>query len=790
MTGLALPSFADSNAVAGIHGTRDVVICDQGQSVAVVVVSPSAGPWEKKGALDLVKYIELMSGAKVELATNATAIQTALQSQGPLLLVGEEALKADTSLRGRLAKVSKANPILRADAIVIKHDGKRVYLAGTNDESHYYAVAELLRRWGCRWYTQTEFGECIPTHSQLVVGDLDYAYGAPFEIRKYWLSWNGDSTGQADFMHRNMMNQESVPCGHCLAGYTKDIAPGDDIFKVPVSEPSTAEHVAKQLVPAFARGERIMLGMEDGLYVSDSPRDRELMKLQYDKYMMQSSMTDAFMEFYNNVAEILMKLYPQSNSKIGFLVYSNITLPPVRKILAKKPLVGYLAPIDIDPIHGMDDTQAPQEQEYRDIMYAWAKVMEGRLAIYDYDQGMLVWRDIPNPAIETIRQDVRHYRKAGILGVDTESRGAIATTFVNLYIRGRLYWNPDEDVDALLADFYTNFYGVAAEPMAAYWNAIFKAWKETLVTEHEYFVAPAIYTPALLDQLRKHLAEAEAKVKPLATKADTTRNDKLVLDRMRFTRLGFEVLENYMAMVRAAASDVDYRAAAVAGDKGLVARETLTAMNGIFTTYKNIGEGGPAWWPGEVSQYRDLLQFTAGTNGNLIAKLPLEWAFHRDPSNQGIKENWAGQPADLSYWTEKGKEYTLETRKDYPTNQWELLRTDLYIQAQGVRHPDQQSYTGYGWYQTTVNLKPEQVQGKIHLMFPGLFNDCWLYVNGVEIGQRKLVNPLWWMNDYHFEWNVDLTGKLKPGENRIALRIYNPHHFGGMFRRPFLYQAP
>jgi len=37
---------------------------------------------------------------------------------------------------------------------------------------------------------------------------------------------------------------------------------------------------------------------------------------------------------------------------------------------------------------------------------------------------------------------------------------------------------------------------------------------------------------------------------------------------------------------------------------------------------------------------------------------------------------------------------------------------------------------------------------------------------------------------------VDLTGKLKPGENLIALRIDNPHHFGGMFRRPFLYRAP
>ena len=781
--------FAESVAVAGKTGSADLVICDQGKSEAVVVVSPSAGEWEKKAAADLRRYVEMMSGATVGLADTAETIPTALAGKKPLLIVGQEALKADASLKERLAKAAKPNPVLRADAIVLKRDGNRVLLAGSNDESHYYAAAELLRRWGCRWYMQTDFGECIPAHARLTVGELDYAYGTPFEIRKYWLSWIGDTTGQAEFMHRNMMNTEAVPSGHCLAQYTKDIAPGGDVFKVPVSEPATAQHVARQLAAAYAKGGRIMLGMEDGRYSSDSPRDKELMNLQYDKYMMTPSMTDAFMAFYNGVADILMKQYPTSQAKIGFLAYSNMTLPPVRPTLAKKPLVAYLAPIDIDPIHGMDDPKSPPRQEYREIMYKWAKVMEGRLAIYDYDQGMLVWRDIPNPSIECIRQDVKHYREAGILGVDTESRGAVATTFINLYIRARLYWNPNEDVDALIAEFYPAFYGPAAEPMAAYWNAIFKAWKDSICTEHEYFVAPAIYTPELIDTLRKQLALAEEKVKPLAAKSNPTRNEKLLLERMRFTRLGFGIIENYLAMVRAAASEVDYRAGLAAGEKGLATREELTAMNGIFTTYKKIGESGSAWWPGEVQQYRELLEYTEGKKGALLAKLPLEWAFRRDPGDAGVKEGWAGKKADLTYWNEKGKQYTLETRKDYPADKWEVLRTDLYIQAQGVRSPDSQSYTGHGWYQTVADLKGEQAGGSVHLMFPGLFNECWLYLNGAEVAHRDWKNPLWWLNDYRFEWDVDLTGKLKAGENVIALRIHNPHHFGGMFRRPFLYRA-
>ena len=125
-------------------------------------------------------------------------------------------------------------------------------------------------------------------------------------------------------------------------------------------------------------------------------------------------------------------------------------------------------------------------------------------------------------------------------------------------------------------------------------------------------------------------------------------------------------------------------------------------------------------------------------------------------------------------------------RLDYP-DAWEVLRTDIYLQGQGVRHPDEQSYTGHFWYQATVDLPAGQNAAGVRLMFPGLFNECWLYLNGELIAHRAYTEP-WWRNDYKFEWDVDLAGKLKPGPNLIALRGVNPHHFGGMFRRPFLHR--
>ena len=766
---LLLSLLAENLAIAQLAGQQSsnpLTIVQSGHSTAVILIDPSSSEMEKLAAADLQDAIEKMTGAKVKVLSDALENQNALASSQPLLIVGQLALSLDPTLQEALGTVQKPRPVLRSDAIVLRRTTNRVYLAGNNPEAHAYAVSELLHRWGCRWYLPTQIGECIPELQELSIGELEYAYASPFEVRRYWLSWLGDNSGKAEFMRRNRFNDLSVPNGHILGQYTKElIPPGKSMFNVPISEDKTAEHVASQVLSTFQAGNDVQLGMEDGLYESDSPQDKELIALQYDKYFQTQSYTDAFMVFYNKVARILQEKAPESKSRIGFLAYSNITLPPLRVDKAAKPLVAYLAPIDFDPIHSMDDPRSAPRRELKEILYRWAQIMEGRVVIYDYDQSMLVWRDIPNPSHQAFAKDVQHYRKAGILGVDTESRGATATTFLNLYFRGQLLWNPDANVETLLEEFYPKFYGPAAKPMQEYWSAIYRAWDSTLATEHEYFVAPSIYTPELIVALKDKLQLAEQLISPLRAKQD--RNSKLYVQRIRFARLQFDLLEAYMAMVQAANTQADYQAAVAQGKRGLEIREQLTEMNPTFTTYKKIGESGYAWWPGEVQQYQELVPWTDGSKGTRIANLPLVWSFRTDPANQGLEQSWQTKAVEGS---------------------WRTLRTDLYAQAQGIVTEDYQSYTGHLWYDTQIELTAEQIQGPIHLRFPGIFNECWLYVDGIEVAHRPF-KGLWWLNDYRFEWDVDLTGKLKLGKNRLTVRLYNPHHFGGMFRRSFLYRV-
>uniref|UniRef100_UPI0035CAC1BB DUF4838 domain-containing protein n=1 Tax=uncultured Sphingomonas sp. TaxID=158754 RepID=UPI0035CAC1BB len=760
--------------LVGQHGAHDLLIVRHGHSRTVIVLSGDAGAWEKRAATDLQHYIGLMSGAEPKIVAdlppaNATAI-----------VIGKTALATDPRIAAMLRTTAKTGTLVQADAIVALRAGDRLYLAGSNDESHYFAVSWLLQQWGCRWYMPTAFGEVVPSRRTLSVGTLSHAYAPPFELRYYWTSWNGDETGAEDFRHRNFMSLARLPGnGQILNEYTKDIAPpGGTHFNVPFSAPATAKHVTEKVAAQYRAGANVSLAIADGLYQNDDPGDRALVT-EYDPYMLRPSLTDAMMTLYNNVAGALRHDYPDSKALIGGLAYVNVTLPPRLVTQADPHLVMWLAPIDIDPNHAMDDPRSPPRQAYRQMVERWAKVMEGRLAIYDYDQGMLVWRDLPDPSQDVFAHDAKLYAKLGILGFGTESRGAYATTFLNLYFRGQLMWDPQADVDAQLKDFYPAFYGPAAAPMAEYWGAIFAAWRDTGVTEHEAMAASVIYTPELVTKLAPAVDLAEAAL--ARAKGKMGRNASVYAERLRFTRLSFELIRSYVEMAQAGAGDVDYARAVRAGEQALATRLQIAAMSPIFTTHVAgpLGEkpgDGPAWFPGEVDQLESLAALTEGPKGKLIAKLPLDWSLQlRDPVPAGWR--YTGEVGGSGPCV-GGETAGAETH---------MVRTDRYLQGQGVLRTDGQNDLGYYCEETNVVLGQADVAGRIHLMLPGLFNEAWLYVDGKPVAHRSYREP-WWEQDYRFDWDVDLSGRIAAGPHVITLGGFNPRHFAGLFRRPFLYR--
>ena len=131
---------------------------------------------------------------------------------------------------------------------------------------------------------------------------------------------------------------------------------------------------------------------------------------------------------------------------------------------------------------------------------------------------------------------------------------------------------------------------------------------------------------------------------------------------------------------------------------------------------------------------RQLASLTDGKKGTLVAQMPLLWDFRRGAPLQGSwmyrgpQREFPELPIDITGRQSRG---------------WSQVRTDLYLQAQGVLAQGGQSALGEYWYRTSLELTGEQLAGNIHLIFPGLFNEAWLYVNGQRTAWREYREP-WW----------------------------------------------
>lgn len=90
--------------IKDIKDIQELVIADKGNASAVIVVAEQAGPNELLAAEDLAKYIEMMSGATPTIAKTPETIAVALKGKQPLIIIGQEALKADKSLVAALKK--------------------------------------------------------------------------------------------------------------------------------------------------------------------------------------------------------------------------------------------------------------------------------------------------------------------------------------------------------------------------------------------------------------------------------------------------------------------------------------------------------------------------------------------------------------------------------------------------------------------------------------------------------------------------------------------------------------
>lgn len=186
--------------------------------------------------------------------------------------------------------------------------------------------------------------------------------------------------------------------------------------------------------------------------------------------------------FIDRVAALVAEKYP--DRYIGGLAYESYQEPPDR--------VTRLHPnVVIMFCKNRGCTASPvYEKAMRDRVAKWQQKLSGKIYNWDYYlYTWLPWRGLPICFPHLIQKDLKYMHENGFDGEFICSESWIPSTptsgykinfpgtqHLHLYLTGKLLWHADLDLEELLADYYSKFYGEAAEPMRKFTDLAEQCW--------------------------------------------------------------------------------------------------------------------------------------------------------------------------------------------------------------------------------------------------------------------------------------------------------------------------
>ena len=759
-----------------------ITLVTEGRPTATIIVSRAAldaktyepargvkaAPAQKArlAAEELQRVIEKMSGARLPLAAEDDA------TQGPVVLVGAstmtDALKLDIP--------AGLTPERREEGYVIIAKGDTLVLAG-NDAGPYqgtfFAVSEFLNRQGVRWFMPGEFGECIPKRQTITTADMTFRDKPDFPVR----SWNGNLAPELRKddslwrLHNKMVLTESdiiaIPGDSYLRQYLPDrelIETHPEYFAkrldgtihetmVSLSNPEVPKLVAEKVKARIAQ-ERLKdpsfnsLGFapDDGMPIDLAAETMAASQGFADLcgregVITERSISEEWFRFMNRVAEEVVKDYP------GFILtsngYANRTFPPEGVKL--HPNLGIMfAAIWADLLHAYDDPKSWQQVMQGQMLKRWAELCP-RVFVYNYNFPMLVNGLTPLPLTRKIARNTPLMKKWGVYGFEDEQTFTwMAHGITSFYLRTKLYWDADADAKAILADYFATWYGPAAGPSQAYWDAIEEALESTPLLGHEDRILPYVYTDALLASLEKSQREAEqlAVEEPFKTRV---RVDRLILDH----------LKGYMAMNRAEFIG-RYAEAIQQADSMFKQREQLNAISGYFYIPESKDPrrkyfAGSHYWnlTQRREHYEKVLDMTTGKTGDLVVQAPREVAFRLDDADLGRIGRWYDPGYDRSTWR------TIDTA------------TPFYLQGDGMLDGRGVPYVGYMWYVFELEVPRSAIGKPVRVYAPIVATEAWVWCNGEYAGHRPYSEA--YIRPQPLEF--DVTPQVKAGRNVIGVRV-------------------
>lgn len=742
-------------SAAGRGHAKGFTLVKKGQPKATVVVPAQGNEKAKTAAAELQSYVEKISGAKLLIVPDTA------QVEGPVVLVGSSKYTDSTLLK----IPSGLTAARREEGYLIDSRDNRLVLAG-NDAGPYhgteYAVYDFLKRLGVRWFMPGDFGEMVPKKDNITFPEIEIKEKPDFIMRNWWLHAKPDLAEQERLWKlRNRMNPDLMfmTPGDSSA---RNIIPEAQYFKehpeyfamnpdgsrnpyLPNLTNTKSVEIAAGIIKDYFRkhpeANSYGFAPDDGLPRDYNPETVKLNQgftdlLGRPGVPAEVSATEEWLNFANQVTAEVRTEFP--DVYIATNGYANRNMPP-QGMKLNDHLIVMFAAIWSCTIHAYDDPHCWQKTRQGLMLKRWSDLCNN-VWVYGYQYQMLASALTLLPETRKIRRDLPLMKKWGVIGFLDETRNVWAECGIpSRYLRAQLEWKTDADADAILKEFYSQWYGDAAGAMRDYYDALEDVIESTPMHGHEDRILPEVYTPKLMAQLEKSLAAAEK-----AADTDATRL------HVRAERLIYDHLKAYVAM-SAADFNNDWVEAAKQAGQMLDARKQLNAICPFFIQPDESGYHTGVWyWTVTDRQkfYLSQMDKTTGKTGDLIAVAQDPAMLRLDPHDEGVATEWFDQKTEGSDW----KPVTT-TRPFYCQG---------YEDAQGYTQP------GVIWYRLKVDVPASAKGKKIMLCAPTVNPEGWCWVNGQYVGHRNYREAY----ERPIPMEVDVTNAILPGRtNTIAFRI-------------------
>ena len=771
----ALPLLAGVALMCGIAHADGITLTQDGLPVATIVLAADAGDKVKAAADDLQTYVERMSGARLPIVDDAA------KPAGALVLVGRSALTEpfDAAIPYDLTDD-------RRDEGFLIRCGHGVLVLAGNDRATYhgteYAVAELLNRLGVRWYMPGDFGEVVPERRTIAIPPMDLTQKPDFAMRNWWLHTTPElAAEERRWKIRNKMNPDNLfatpgdstarnilPESRYFKDHPEYFATNPDGSRNPhlpnLTSPEAVRIAADIIKEHFHENpdaNSYGFAPDDGLPRDYTPETLKLHQgfvdiLGRPGVAAEESITEEWLLFVNAVTREVRKEFP--DKYIATNGYANRNLPP-QGVELDDHLIIMFAAIWSCTMHPFEDPHCWQKTRQGQLLRKWCELCRN-VWVYGYSYNMLVSCLTPLPEVAKHRKDFPLMKQWGVMGFLDEARNTwMEPGIASRYLRARMQWDADLDVDGLLDGFYADWYGKAAPHMRRFYEALEDAVQSADIHGHEDRVLPFVYTDDLLAALRREVTWAR--------RAADTETARL---HVRAERLIYEHLRAYVEAAQAE-NGGDFAGAAALYGEIMGYRARLNAISPHFCRAdEKRYESGVWYWAAldRKAYFEDLADKTDGTTGDLVTLLPDTAMFRADPHDAGIAEEWYAP--------------------DHDDTDWRPLKATVPFYSQGYQDARGHPYVGNIWYRFRVDVPPPAAGERVMLYLPVVETEGWCWVNGRYVGHRgyleAYIRPL--------QMELDVTEALASGrENVIVVRVNTglslSQASSGLLSRGFVY---